>query len=96
MPCTQALLEDCYSMLVKILGAYKVVISRPSKKKVKKYLIVMENLFHGRTIPKHLVFDLKGKERRQKGGGANNTDTRLDDDLFDYTQCVPCSGYGGR
>ena len=84
----EALLEDYYSMLVKILGVYKVVVSSPSRKTT-KYLIVMENLFHGRKIPRHLVFDLKGKERRNRKATATNSQVRLDTDLFDYTRGYP-------
>jgi len=79
-----ALLEDYYSMLVKILGVYKVVVNSGSKKNT-KYLVVMENLFHGRQIPKHLIFDLKGKERRNRKA-TTGSQVRLDTDLFDYTR----------
>ena len=57
-----SLVEGVPTLLVKILGAYKVSI--PSKKS--SYVIVMDDLFHQHVIPPGLKFDLKGKLRAQK------------------------------
>lgn len=64
------------------------------KKSVTRSIIVMENLFYGRSIPGGLKFDLKGKTREkveQDGGGAleENDIVLLDSDLLRHTKGFP-------
>lgn len=81
------------TMLVKILGAYKVVTAPRNagvRSRTTRYLIVMENLFYGRNIPARLTFDLKGKSRSQKAQAEGADDTvLLDADLLKYTHGHP-------
>lgn len=75
--------------LAKILGAYRICLMKNTSiasKAVKMDVIVMENLFHNKTLTQ--VFDLKGSERNrminvtQQPNQAENKDIVLLDENF--------------
>lgn len=77
------------SLLVKYVGAYKVQVhDHVAGKKTTAYLLVLENLFMGGLSPSALKFDLKGKNRASKPGGAKGR-VLLDADLMQHSGGFP-------
>jgi hypothetical protein len=76
---TKVLFHELPSLLVKILGVYRVSYYNQEGKYVKYDLIVMENLFYNRSFMK--TFDLKGsiRNRYQK----DSTSVLLDQNLLE-------------
>ena len=55
------------SLLVKVFGVYRLDVKDPaSGLQSKRFVLVMENLWHGVRIHRHMRFDLKGKMRQGK------------------------------
>ncbi|KNC51190.1 uncharacterized protein AMSG_06541 [Thecamonas trahens ATCC 50062] len=79
----RVLYDDVPSLLVKFLGLYKVEIrSRESGVKYRKYVVLMENLFYGKSIDK--VFDLKGSERSRYVKSKAPDQVLMDENFLEY------------
>jgi hypothetical protein len=81
-----ALLRDRPSMLVKVLGIFKVACARASGEKWERNVLLMPNLFYGREITR--IYDLKGSLRNRYVKEQDRAEKRvlLDENFMEHTE----------
>jgi len=81
------------TLLVKVLGVYQIGShNRVNGRRIMEQVVVMENLFHERTIS--CAFDLKGSTRSRYARVSGSTETSMPREANgDLNQSIPCKAH---